>query len=153
MTTPIAPLTSQQIAFLDADGRKGSPAGRLAGSILLGARLSEFDASRLTNTFEDPGASGTLTPLTTGVCNFISAGAESRTLGAPSYAGQTVILSMQVDGGDITLGLPNHVAAAGASDTATFDDEGDLLELIAVPLGVGGALGWRVRSNTGVGLA
>lgn len=69
--------------------------------------------------------------ISTLLTNITSAGAETRTLAAPTKAGTMKIIQMTVDGGNVVLALTNIIGASG-STSATFDDVGDCLVLMSV---------------------
>lgn len=75
-----------------------------------------------------------------------SAGAESRTLAAPSRVGQSKIIYFLTDGGDVTLALTN--VWANEAKTATFNDVGDNLVLISAD-----TTKWTLISSPGVSIA
>jgi hypothetical protein len=98
----------------------------------------QFDITNNTElTTTDTGAISIATLLT----NISTAGAESRTLAAPSAAGKLKIITMTVDGGDCTLALTNVVGGSAAT-TATFSAVGQSLVLLSA-----GAK-WHVLSET-----
>lgn len=104
-------------------------------------------------TLADPGNAGTITPPATGGfhCALTSAGVETRVMGVPGFVGQTGVISMAVDAGDITI-----TVAAGwnddgvASDVATFNDAGDFMVVQACGPA---ATDWRMVTKRGVTLA
>ena len=92
----------------------------------------------------DPGASGAIPVGLSGVCELVSAAAETRTLARPSYLGQWLILSLKADGGTITLTCATTVSVSG--DTIiTFDTAGEMIQLLAVRSG--SDLVWRAMAN------
>jgi len=98
----------------------------------------------------DPGNAGAIPVTSSGVCNLTSAGAETRTLAAPTFEGQRLTICMNVDGGDIVLTVASAINQAGNTQ-ATFNDAGDTLNLIAAR--IAGALRWRLINNDGATLA
>ena len=85
-----------------------------------------------------------------GVCNLKSAGAETRTLAAPSREGHIVTLGFDTDGGDCVVTVATAINQTG-NNTLTFADAGDEITLRAIrkaniPV-------WRVASNDGVALS
>ncbi len=77
----------------------------------------------------DPGASGTIVPdVSLGICNLVSATAESRTLGRPVTQGVIATLYMKTDGGDITLTVTGGFDQDGTT-SYTFSATGQFLML------------------------
>ena len=79
----------------------------------------------------DPGDAKAIPVGLSGVCELVSAAAETRTLARPSYLGQWLILSLKTDGGDITLTCATTVSVSGAT-IITFDTAGEMIQLLAV---------------------
>lgn len=92
----------------------------------------------------DPGASGAIPVGLSGVCELVSAGAETRTLGAPSYLGQWLILSFKTDGGNCVVTCATTLNV-NADTIITFDTAGEMIELRAIRSG--SDLRWRAMSN------
>lgn len=96
----------------------------------------------------DPGASAALAmdrnfqhiPL-------VSATSETRTLAAPTKAGQFLLLSHKTDGGDIVVTVATAYDEVG-STTLTFSDAGQFVLLGSVASG--SAYVWRVVAHDGV---
>lgn len=99
----------------------------------------------------DPGDAGAIPVTTSGVVALVTTevGSETRTLAAPTFAGQTMTLCLDVDGGDCVVTVDGPVNVAG-NNTLTFDNAGETIGLTAVS--VASALVWRVAHNDGVGL-
>lgn len=97
----------------------------------------------------DPGNAGAL-PVYGGQVPLVSAGAETRTLAAPSRKGARLVLTMKTDGGDIVVTCATTVNQTG-NNTLTFGDAGDAIELLAVEQGAN--LRWKVVGNDGVALS
>lgn len=107
-------------------------------------------ATATANNIADPG-NGVAIPVTTsGVCNLTSAGAETRTIAAPTFQGQRLNLCMNVDGGDIGVTFASAINQTG-NTVATFNDAGDHLEVVAVLIAA--ALRWRLVVNDGCTLS
>lgn len=96
----------------------------------------------------DPGASGTLPRSKTGHVALVSAAAESRTLPNPVKEGLRLLLSMSVDGGDITVTADSAYDESG-STTIVFSDPGQFILLESV-LVAAGTYAWRRLSHDGV---
>lgn len=88
----------------------------------------------------DPGDAGAFQVDKCGVCNIITAGAETRTLGRPTNAGQWLLLCMDTDGGDAVVTVTGGVNQTG-NTTITFADAGECILLFGVK--VGGTLRWQ----------
>lgn len=108
------------------------------------------DSSVRPDVIADPGDAGAIPVTSTGTCALTSAGAETRTLAVPSFAGQRLDLSFNVDAGDIVLTAAAAINQTG-NNTLTFADAGDHISLVAVTVAAG--LVWRVVANDGVALS
>ena len=104
----------------------------------------------LTNTIADPGASGAIPVTTSGNVDLVTAAAETRTLAAPSFKGQLLLLSMKTDGGDCVVTCATTVNQTG-NNTITFNDAGDAVLLVAKTNGAN--IRWSVVSNDGAALS
>lgn len=104
-------------------------------------------ASAASTDITDPGNAGAIAVVASGHAHLTTAGAETRTLAAPTFLGQELTLSMDVDGGDCVVTVATGLDAYG-STTITFNDAGDWCALRAIQ--VGGALRWRVVRSEGV---
>jgi len=102
----------------------------------------------------DPGDAATITPPAGALifsCAVTTAGAETRVLGAPNFAGQRAIITLAVDGGDLTMTNASGWLDGGVSDdVVTFGDAGD--SMICEAHGTA-ATDWRVTSEKGVAFA
>lgn len=92
----------------------------------------------------DPGDAKAIPVGLSGVCELVSAEAETRTLARPSYLGQWMILSLKTDGGNITLTCATTVNVTG-NTIITFDTAGEMIQLLAVRSG--SDLVWRAMAN------
>lgn len=99
----------------------------------------------------DPGDAGAIPVTRSGAVALVTteAGGETRTLAAPSFAGQTLTLCLDTDGGDCVVTVDTDVNVAG-NNTLTLDNAGESIGLVGAS--VGSALVWRVAFNDGVGL-
>lgn len=102
-----------------------------------------------TRPIADPGNAGAISVTNSGYCPLVSAGAETRTLAAPSFVGQRIVISMKTDGGDIVVTCATTFNEAG-NNTATFDNTGETLILTAVEEGA--TLRWRGTVADGAAL-
>lgn len=97
----------------------------------------------------DPGDGEAIGVDKSGYVNLVSAGAETRTIAAPTFVGQLLQLNFQTDGGDCVITVATTVNQTG-NNTLTFADAGDHLLLQAGQSGAN--LRWRVVANDGVAL-
>jgi len=110
------------------------------------AALNRQDLSAQTETIL---ISGVISPnLKVSYLNTTVGGAAAITLAVPdaSMVGQTKVIEMAADGGDVTMALTN-VQGGSAGTTATWDAVGEALILIA------GLAKWNVASEGGVTLS
>jgi hypothetical protein len=79
-------------------------------------------------------------------------GGETRTVAAPSFAGQTLDLTHDVDGGaNIAVTFATALNSSPGDTVATFSTAGTFLRVAGAQ--VGGSLVWRIVANDGVGLS
>jgi hypothetical protein len=99
----------------------------------------------------DPGDTNAIPVTDSGNCALTSgAGAETRTLAIPTFVGQELRLSHDVDGGgDIATTVAGGIDSAG-NTIITMADAGDACTLEAMQ--VAGALVWRIMGNAGCAL-
>ena len=76
--------------------------------------------------------------------------AQTRTLAAPTYVGQQLLLSMKTDGGNCVITCATTVNQTG-NNTITMDDAGDAILLVAKANGANKR--WSVVSNDGCTLS
>ena len=114
--------------------------------------LRETDSlnAGLANAIADPGDAGAIAVTRSGTCPLVTAGAETRTLAIPTFAGQQISLGFKTDVGDCVVTAASGVNVTG-NNTLTFDNAGEHILLAAIE--VGAALAWRVVANDGVGLS
>ena len=104
----------------------------------------------MSNALDDPGNAGAIPVTESGHCSIATAGAEPRTLAAPSYAGQMLSLAMKTDGGDCVITCATGVNQTG-NNTVTLNDAGDSILLVAIESGANKR--WRVVANDGCTLS
>ena len=104
----------------------------------------------LTAELTDPGDAGAIPVTDSGHCDLVTAGAETRTLAAPTYLGQMLLLSLKTDGGDCVITCATTINQTG-NNTITLDDAGDAILLVAKAKGAD--LRWSVVSNDGCTLS
>jgi hypothetical protein len=100
---------------------------------------------------KDPGNAGVISLDNMGLasCGLVTAGAETRTVNAPTRPGQMLLLFMDVDGGDGTVTVKD--SAAATTFTHVFNDAGDFVLYVAIEVGT--TLKWAVVQYSGLGAA
>jgi predicted RecA/RadA family phage recombinase len=98
----------------------------------------------------DPGNAGAIPVTASGHVDIVTAAAETRTLAAPSFVGQELILSLKTDGGDCVITVATTVNQTG-NNTITLNDAGDAVLLVAKANGTNKR--WSVASNDGASLS
>jgi predicted RecA/RadA family phage recombinase len=104
----------------------------------------------LTAEIADPGAAGAIPVADSGHVDLVTAAAETRTLAAPTYVGQLLLISLKTDGGDCVITCATTVNQTG-NNTITLGDAGDAILLVAKANGSNKR--WSVVSNDGCTLA
>lgn len=100
------------------------------------------------NPITDPGDAGAVpVNLGDGYVLLVTAGAEVRSIAAPAYVGQRLLLSMDTDGGDCVVTVAATVNQTG-NNTLTFADVDDTIELVGRADNK-----WSVGFNDGVALS
>ena len=139
--------------YQGAAGKPSSTAGQQVG-VLLSREEIILDPNAygesLANVIADPGASGAV-PVNqgSGYVALVTAGAETRTVADPVFAGQQLVISLKTDGGDGVVTFASPVNQTG-NNTATFADAGDSQVLVAVEDGAD--IEWRQVQNDGAAL-
>jgi predicted RecA/RadA family phage recombinase len=138
--------------ILVADGDSFEDVAVSGDATLSGAGVLSLAATAKppTTAISDPGNAGAIPVTNAGTCPIVTAGAETRTLAAPTYAGQVLVLAMQTDGGDCVITASAGINQSG-NNTITMGDAGDTLVLVGVE--VGAAKVWRVVVNDGCTLS
>lgn len=99
----------------------------------------------------DPGDGGAIPVTRSGVCAITTTGVDdTRTLAIPTFIGQLLTISLDVDGGDAVVTVAAGIKQTG-ENTITMADAGDAITLIGVQ--VAGGLVWRVLANDGASLS
>lgn len=98
----------------------------------------------------DPGDAGAVPVTNSGYCPLVSAGAETRTVAAPSAPGQMLLLYCKTYVGAITVTIAATVNQTG-NNTLVFGVQDDSIMLVAIESGA--ALEWRIAYNDGVVLS
>jgi hypothetical protein len=102
--------------------------------------------NKLSKVITDPGASGAIPITTSGHCSIVTTAGQTRTLAAPTFAGQEMLLSFKTDGGDCVITVATGINVAG-NTTITMDVAGQAIGLVAID--VGSNIRWRVNFNDG----
>lgn len=170
-------LNQYGLVYWDADGNPyngvagtgavtaTSAGNTVAGLVLEAAAATDetalvflFNAPSVTNTIReslsaaiaDPGNAGAIPVLNSGSVDIVTAGAETRTLAAPTFRGQLLSIGMKTDGGDCVITCATLVNATG-NNTITLNDAGDVVLLQAKVNGAN--LRWSVVANDGAALS
>lgn len=139
-------LTASGSASNDFSGSTGT-FKTSTGINTLGGRLA---ATATAFNIPDPGNAGAIPVTTSGVCNLTSAGAETRTVAAPTFEGQMLTLVCNVAGAGNVVTFASAFNQAG-NTVATFNDAGDTLNVIGAR--IASALRWRLINNDGCTLS
>lgn len=165
-TNPDATLTAGVLAYWDATNKVATTdpaagANKLIGPVVAAAgntdttvlaRLcgAQYAVDDLRNAIADPGNAGAIPVTRSGHVEIVTAAAETRTIAAPSFVGQQLLLSMKTDGGDAVVTVATTVNQTG-NNTITFNDAGDSVLLIAKASGANKR--WSVVVNDGAALS
>ena len=96
----------------------------------LGGEKPIVNPTAVNATLVDPGDGGTISGIVSGALSMVSAGVETRTLARPNHLGQTLDLSLGVDGGNVTVDLtPDGASGEGE---LVYVNAGDLAHLVGV---------------------
>lgn len=98
----------------------------------------------------DPGNGGAIPVTKSGVVSMTSTGADTRTMAIPTFDGQTMVLTHDVDGGSVAVTVASAFNEAGNTIT-TFTDAKESIGFVAVRLA--GVLRWQVSFNDGTALS
>ena len=124
-------------------------AGSYFSSATVEAVLAELGILRPDNIITDPGNGGAIPVTRSGCVALVTAGAETRTLAAPTFVNQMLTLYFKTDGGDCVVTAATGLNAGG-NTRITLNDENDSIQLIGAYNGT--ALRWRVSQNDGTTL-
>ncbi len=144
--------TAGRILVADGDSFEDVPVSGDATLAGTGALTLAATAKPLTTAIADPGDGEAIPVTNSGTCPIVTteAGGETRTLAAPTYAGQVLVLAMKTDGGDCVITAAAAINQTG-NNTITMADAGDILVLVGVE--VGAAKVWRAVGNDGCALS
>ena len=98
----------------------------------------------------DPGDAAAIPVTRSADVALTSGGAETRTIAIPALAGITLAVSLDVDGGDVTVTVAAAINQTG-NNTIVMGDAGDVFLLKSVQ--VAGALIWKLVVNDGCALS
>ncbi|MCX5683730.1 MAG: DUF2190 family protein [Planctomycetota bacterium] len=104
----------------------------------------------LTAELTDPGNAGAIPVTDSGHCDLVTTAAQTRTLAAPTYLGQLLLVSLKTDGGNCVITCATTVNQTG-NNTITLDDAGDAILLVAKANGTNKR--WSVVSSDGAALS
>jgi predicted RecA/RadA family phage recombinase len=98
----------------------------------------------------DPGNAGAIPVTASGHVDIVTTAAQTRTLAAPSFVGQQLLISMKTDGGDCVITCATTINQTG-NNTITLNDAGDAVLLVAKANSANNR--WSVVSNDGAALS
>ena len=128
-----------------------SAAGASDEFVLVALSPSRVTQGALENAITDPGNTAKAIPVTaSGNCQLVSTGSDTRTLAAPSFAGQMLLLTHKTDGGSCVVTCATTVNETG-NNTITFTNAGDSCLLHGTYDGTN--LRWRCTSVDGAALS
>lgn len=107
-------------------------------------------SSVLTSAIADPGNAGAIPVTGSGYVAIVTAGSETRTLAAPTFVGQELLLYIKTDGGTCVITVASAVNQTG-NNTITMADVRDVIRLVAIESGSNKV--WHVASNDGAVLS
>jgi predicted RecA/RadA family phage recombinase len=112
--------------------------------------LVSTSVSPITSGIADPGAAGAIPVTSSGYVDLVTAGAETRTIAAPTFKGQSMLLSFKTKVGNCVVTVASTVNAAG-NNTITFSAAGQAVKMIAKTSGAN--ILWAVDMNDGAALS
>jgi predicted RecA/RadA family phage recombinase len=131
-------------------GRAVAAAGANDETVDLEMSIGVVTNGGLENAITDPGASGAIPVTASGHVAIVTTGVQTRTLAAPSYPGQQMLLYMKTDGGNCTITCATTINETG-NNTITFANTGEAVLLIAVE--EGSNYRWRLATADGASLS
>ena len=121
-------------------GRCVAAAGATDETVDVELSIGVITGNNLENAVTDPGNAGAIPVAASGHCAIVTAGAETRTLAAPSFVGQQLLIYMKTDAGNCVITCTTTLNETG-NDTITLQNTGESVYLIAVEEGAN--LRWR----------
>ena len=163
-TTGGSGMAAGTIVYWDATNKIASPSsavGKQIGKTTLVAADADatvrvrlegisVSANPVAAGIADPGASGAIPVTASGHVDIVTAAAETRTLAAPTFGGQELLIGMKTDGGDCVITCATTVNQTG-NNTITLNDAGDAVLLVGKVNGSNKR--WSVVSNDGAALS
>lgn len=148
-------VTAADIALADGKilvgGSGGASAAQsLSGDVTINDTGVASIVGLLRHTIADPGNAGAIPVTGNGTVPLVTAGAETRTLAAPSFIGQLLQLSLDTYVGACVITVATLINHAG-NNTITMGAAGENIVLVAKS--VGGVAKWSVLSNDGAALS
>lgn len=104
----------------------------------------------IANAIADPGDGEAIPVTNSGSVAIVTAGAETRSLAAPTFVGQQLSIYMKTDGGNCVITAASAINQTG-NNTITLADVSDALLLYCVESGSNKV--WRVAANDGAALS
>lgn len=98
----------------------------------------------------DPGNGNAIPVTASGYVPLVTGGAETRTLAAPTFVGQEIVLYMKTDGGDCVVTCSTTINETG-NTVITFANTGEAVRLFAVEEGANKR--WRMATADGAVLS
>ncbi len=98
----------------------------------------------------DPGNGNAIAVTASGYVPLVTGGAETRTLAAPTFVGQEIVLYMKTSGGNCTVTCTTTINETG-NNTIIFANTGEAVRLFAVEEGA--TIRWRMAIADGAGLS
>lgn len=98
----------------------------------------------------DPGDAGAIPVTASGYVPLVTGAGETRTLAAPSFISQEIVLYMKTDGGNCVVTCATTINETG-NNTITFANTGEAVRLYAVEEGA--TLRWRMATADGAALS
>ncbi len=104
----------------------------------------------LSRAIADPGNGNAIPVTASGYVALVTGGAETRTLAAPTFVGQEIVLYMKTNGGNCTVTCTTTINETG-NNTIIFANTGEAVRLFAVEEGA--TIRWRMAVADGAGLS
>jgi hypothetical protein len=150
---------SNALLLVDADPAAGAGLAATTGDVAIypgfgihckvGAGDTNWSRAVFNDEITDPGDAGAIPVVQSGFCMLTSAGAETRTLAIPTWAGQMLDICCDTYVGDIAITVASAFDVAG-NTVITLGNAGDSIKLVGAT--IGGTLAWRVLANNGCAL-
>lgn len=102
------------------------------------------------NAITDPGNAGAIPVTGSGYVPIVTAGSETRTLAAPTFIGQELLIYIKTDGGTCVITVASAINQTG-NNTITMAEVRDVIRLVCIESGSNKV--WHVVSNDGAALS